>query len=68
MAVTSRRTTKPARRNGVKPSANALTPRAGVSDDWLDNMILAGRMFVGSSQAEHDAVCDRIRAERAALR
>lgn len=68
MAVTSRRITKPARRNGVKPSAKALMPAADVSGDWLDDMILAGRMFVGSSQAEHDAVCDRIRAERAALR
>jgi hypothetical protein len=66
MAVTTRGNTKPARRNGLKPGAKALVPSAGVSGDWLDDKILAGRMFIGSSQAEHDAVCNRIRAERAA--
>ncbi len=66
MAANTHRVMKPARRNGMKSGASALMPAAGVSDDWLDDMILAGRMFIGSSQAEHDAVCRKIQAERAA--
>lgn len=65
MAGSPQRIMKPVRRNGMKAGARALVPAAGVSDDWLDDMILAGRMFIGASQAEHDAVCNKIRAERA---
>ena len=42
----------------------ALVPATGVTGDWLDAMILAGRLFIGSHDADHAAVCAQIRSER----
>lgn len=55
-----------AHRATFQPGKNALVPTHGASLDWLDAMILAGRMRIGTTHADQDEVCNAIRAEQAA--
>lgn len=57
-------TRKQVARARIRRADVALTPAGGDNADWLDDMILAGRMFIGSSPEEHEAACAQIRAER----
>jgi len=51
------------RRGCYKPSHFALTPVNGVTGQWLDDLILAGRLVVGLP-AQHEMICTEIRSER----
>jgi hypothetical protein len=41
---------------------------ASVDAEWLDDMILVGRMYVGETPTEHIQICREIEADRAYYR
>lgn len=45
---------------GQRPPA----PLAGADAEWLDDMILVGRMYIGGTPDEYTELCAHIRADR----
>lgn len=43
-------------------------PGDEAKEDWLDRMILVGRLYVGPSRREHVELCQAIEADRAMRR
>lgn len=41
---------------------------SGVPAEYIDDMILIGRLYVGSTVAEHEDICAHIQADRMARR
>ena len=51
----------------LSPHHPALIPVSGLSAEWIDSMILAGRLQIGLTVEDHQWACRCIRVEQTQL-